>query len=43
MLTEDGRHENVPPPLDLTRILKLYHKKNDKRKYPVKIGATNTM
>ena len=43
MLTEDGRHGNVPPPLDLTRILKLYHKKNDKRKYPEKIGATNTM
>ena len=25
-LTEDARHKNVPPPLDLTRILKSYHK-----------------
>ena len=33
MLTDDGRHENVPPPLDLTRIFKSYHKRNDRRKF----------
>ena len=33
MLTVNGRHKNVPPPLDLTRILKSYHKRNDKRKF----------
>ena len=27
---------NVPPPLDLTRILKSYHKRNDRRKFPEK-------
>ena len=25
-LTDDARHKNVLPPLDLTRILKSYHK-----------------
>ena len=29
MLRNDARHKNVPPALDLTRILKLYHKTND--------------
>ena len=36
MLTDDARHKNVPPPLDLTRTLKSYHKKNDTRKFPEK-------
>ena len=36
MLTDDTRHKNVPPPLDLIRILKSYHKRNDKRKFPEK-------
>ena len=31
--TDDARHENVPPPLDLTRILKSYHKRYDWRKF----------
>ena len=35
MLT-DARHKNVPPPLDLTRTLKSYHKRNDRRKFPEK-------
>ena len=35
-LTDDARHKNVPPPLDLTRILKSYHKMNDRRKFPEK-------
>ena len=39
MFTDDARLKNVPPPLDLTRILKSYHKRNDKRK----IGAADTM
>ena len=30
----DARHKNVPPPLDLTRILKSCHKRNDERKFP---------
>ena len=34
----DARLKNAPPPLDLTRILKSYHKRNDRRK----IGATDT-
>ena len=34
--TDDARLKNVPPPLDLTRILKSYHKKNDRRKFPEK-------
>ena len=33
MLTDHARHKNVPPPLDLTRILKSYHKRNDRRKF----------
>ena len=36
MLTDDARHKNAPPPLDLTRTLKSYHKKNDTRKFPEK-------
>ena len=35
-LADDARHENIPPSLDLTRILKLYHKRNDSRKFPEK-------
>ena len=35
-LTDDARHKNVPPPLDLTRTLKSYHKRNDGRKFPEK-------
>ena len=31
-LTDDARHENVPLPLELTRILKTYHKRNNRRK-----------
>ena len=34
--TDDARLENVPPPLDLTRILKSYHKRNDRKKFPEK-------
>ena len=35
--TDDTRLKNVPPPLDLTRIQKSYHKKkNDRRKLPEK-------
>ena len=30
--TDDARHKNVPPPLHLARILKSYHKRNDRRK-----------
>ena len=37
-----ARHKNVLPPLDLTRILKSYQKRNDRRKFPGKIGATDT-
>ena len=33
-LTDGGRLKNVPPPLDFTRILKSYHKRNDRRKFP---------
>ena len=36
MLRDDARHKNVPPPFDLTRILKSYHKRNDRRKFPEK-------
>ena len=32
----DARHENVPSPLDLTKILKSYHKRTDRRKFPEK-------
>ena len=35
-LTDSARHENVPSPFDLTRILKSFHKRNDKRKFPEK-------
>ena len=31
-LTDNARHKNVLPPLDLTRILKSYNKRNDRRK-----------
>ena len=33
MLTDNARHKNVSPPLDLTRTLKPYHKRNGKRKF----------
>ena len=42
MLTENARHKNVPPSLDLTRILKSYHNRNDRRKFLEK-WTTNTM
>ena len=32
----DARHEHVPSPLDLTKILKSYHKRTDRRKFPEK-------
>ena len=35
-LADDARHKNIPPSLDLTRVLKLYHKRNDRRKLPEK-------
>ena len=35
-LTDDTRHKNAPPPLDLIRILKLYHKRNHRRKFSEK-------
>ena len=35
-LTNDARHKDIPPPLDLTRILKSCHKRNDRRKVPEK-------
>ena len=41
-LTDDARHENVPPPLELTRILKTYHKRNNRRKSSEKIGTTDS-
>ena len=34
--TDDSRHQNALPPLNLTRILMSYHKRNDKRKFPEK-------
>ena len=34
--TDDARLKNVCPPLDLTRILNSYHKRNDRRKFPEK-------
>ena len=34
--TDNARLKNVPPPLDLTRILESYHKRNDRRKFPEK-------
>ena len=42
-VSEDARLKNLPFPLDLTRILKSYHKRNDRRKFPEKIGAADTM
>ena len=37
MFTDDARLKNVhTPTLDLARILKSYHKKNDRRKFPEK-------
>ena len=36
MLTDNARHENVPSPLYLTRILKSYHKRNDSNRFPEK-------
>ena len=34
--TDDARLKNILSPLDLTRILKSYHKRNDRRKFPEK-------
>ena len=34
--TDNARLKNVPPPLDLARILKSYHKRNDRRKFTEK-------
>ena len=34
--TDDARLKNVPSLLDLTRILKSYHKRNDRRNFPEK-------
>ena len=34
MFTDDARLKNEPPHLDLTRILKSYHKRNARRKFP---------
>ena len=36
MLRDDARYKNVHPPLNLTRILKSYHKRNDRRKFQEK-------
>ena len=36
MLTDDAKHENVPPILDLTRILKSCHKSNERSKFTEK-------
>ena len=33
MLADDARHENVLPSIDLTLILKSYHKWNDRSKF----------
>ena len=33
---DNARLKNVSPPLDVTRILKLYHKRNDTIKFPEK-------
>ena len=35
-LTDDVRFKNVPTSLDLSRILKSYFKRNDRRKFPEK-------
>ena len=34
--TEVARLKNVPAPLDLTRILKPFYKRNERRKFPEK-------
>ena len=36
MLTDDARHENLYPSLDLNRILKSCLKRNDRSKFPEK-------
>ena len=36
MLRDNARHKNTTPPLDVTRILKSYHNRNDRRKFPEK-------
>ena len=36
-VTDGARLKNVPPPLDFTRILKSYHKRDDRRKFPEKL------
>ena len=33
MLADDARHKNVLPSIDLTLILKSYHKWNDRSKF----------
>ena len=33
LVTDNARLENVPPPLDLTRVFKLCHKRNDTTKF----------
>ena len=43
MFTDNARLKSLPPPLYWTRILKQYHKTNDGKKIPRKIGAANTM
>ena len=40
MNVNNARHENVPPPLDLSKILISCHKRNDR--IPGKIGANYT-
>ena len=40
-LTNGARLKNVPPPLDLTGILKSYHKRNGRRKFPEKPHEVN--
>ena len=35
-LTDDAKLKNVPPSLDLTKILKSYHKRNDRTKFSEK-------
>ena len=40
MLTDDAKHENVPPILDLTRILKSCHKSNERNKFTEKKDQT---
>ena len=36
-LKDDARHKNVPPPLDMGRMLKSYHKRNDRKKSTEKL------